>query len=378
MADPISLAAIAGLIFTGRALSNKPETKPEPVVQQAVQPSIVEDEIPQFVENEFEPRVEIPRKMEMASFADIGRQQRSGGQEILNMRNRMYDTGRMNNLSPIEKQMVGPGLGVGADTPAQGGFQQLFRVNPINVGEYRLTTLPGRSGPAADITGGRGAIVGELTHNKPETTAYLPSRLPTVAGRAQGMSGAVPRASHQKTMRTTNRSETGQRTDGLGYNAPKRFVPAQTMPQDPTRFKSDRNDMQFGYASHAAPGITNFTGAYSTSAAAQITSKNYEELMKYGFGPEDGRGKAKRVGNPGRMNVRESALKQGGALTAVRADSTRIDGRVGPANGGWTQNYQQKPFHQFNAYKGNENPNSRDLGIAARQLQNNPLAHSIY
>ena len=378
MADPISLAAIAGLIFTGRALSNKPETKPEPVVQQAVQPSIVEDEIPQFVENEFEPRVEIPRKMEMASFADIGRQQRSGGQEILNMRNRMYDTGRMNNLSPIEKQMVGPGLGVGADTPAQGGFQQLFRVNPINVGEYRLTTLPGRSGPAADITGGRGAIVGELTHNKPETTAYLPSRLPTVAGRAQGMSGAVPRASHQKTMRTTNRSETGQRTDGLGYNAPKRFVPAQTMPQDPTRFKSDRNDMQFGYASHAAPGITNFTGAYSTSAAAQITTKNNEELMKYGFRPEDRRGKANRLGNPGRMNVRESALKQGGALTAVRADSTRIDGRVGPANGGWTQNYQQKPFHQFNAYKGNENPNSRDLGIAARQLQNNPLAHSIY
>ena len=378
MADPISLAAIAGLIFTGRALSNKPETKPEPVVQQAVQPSIVEDEIPQFVENEFEPRVEIPRKMEMASFADIGRQQRSGGQEILNMRNRMYDTGRMNNPSPIEKQMVGPGLGVGADTPAQGGFQQLFRVNPINVGEYRLTTLPGRSGPAADITGGRGAIVGELTHNKPETTAYLPSRLPTVAGRAQGMSGAVPRASHQKTMRTTNRSETGQRTDGLGYNAPKRFVPAQTMPQDPTRFKSDRNDMQFGYASHAAPGITNFTGAYSTSAAAQITTKNNEELMKYGFRPEDRRGKANRLGNPGRMNVRESALKQGGALTAVRADSTRIDGRVGPANGGWTQNYQQKPFHQFNAYKGNENPNSRDLGIAARQLQNNPLAHSIY
>ena len=216
-----------------------------------------------------------------------------------------------------------------------------------------------------------------MTHNKPETTAHLPSRLPTMPGRAQGMSGAVPRASHQKTMRTTNRSETGHRGDGLGFNGAKRFIPAQTMPQDPTRFKSDRNDMQFEHYAHAAPGITNFRGAYETSAAAKVTSKTNEELMKYGFRPEDRRGKANRMGNRGRMNVRESALKQGGALTAVRTDTSRIDGRMNGPNGGWTQNYQQKPFHQFNAYKGNENPNSRNLDIAKRQLYNNPLAHSL-
>src|SRR6056300_1424036 len=380
MADPISLAAVAGLIFAGRALSDKIE--PAKVVQRNVDEEPKEDtpvnrEFIYEERTEFEPRVEVPAKQEVESFADIGRQSRTGGQELLTMRDRMYDRGIMNNLSPIEKQMVGPGLGVGAETPAVGGYQQMFRVNPINVGEYRLTTLPGRSGPAMDITGGRSAKVGELTHNKPETTAYLPSRLPVMAGRAQGMSGAVPRASHQKTMRTTNRSETGLRADGLGYNGAKRFVSAQTMPQDPTRFKSDRNDMQFSYASHAAPGITNFSGAYATSAAAQITTKNNEELMKYGFRPEDRRGKANRMGNPGRMNVRESALKQGGRLTAVRSDTTRVDGRVNPANGGGTQNYQQKPFHQFNAYKGNENPNSRNLEIAKRQLQNNPLAHHI-
>jgi len=377
MADPISLAAVAGLIFAGRALSNKSE--PEQPVQQVTQPIVYNnDTVPEFIERDFEPRVEVPSKMEMASFADISRQQRSGGQEILNMRNRMYDTGRMNNLSPIEKQLVGPGLGVAADTPASGGFQQLFRVNPVNVGEYRLTTLPGRSGPAMDITGGRSAVVGQLTHNKPETTAHLPSRLPTMPGRAQGMSGVIPRQEHERTKRTTNRSETGHRADGLGFNGAKRFVPAQTMSQDPTRFKSDRNDEQFAHYSHAAPGITNFSGAYATSAAAQITTKNNEELMKYGFRPEDRRGKANRMGNRGRMNVRESALKQGGALTAVRSDTSRIDGRVNAANGGWTQNYQQKPFHQFNAYKGNENPNSRSLDIAKRQLQNNPLAHHIY
>lgn len=373
MADPISLMAIAGLVFTGRNLS----TKSQPAkVSVDDTPTLKNPEINES--NNFQPTNEVPHKREMENFGDITMQQRSGGQEILNMRNRMYDHGRMNNLSPIEKQLVGPGLGVDPSVPAVGGFQQTFRVNPINVGEYRLTTLPGRSGPAADVTGGRSATVGELTHNKPDTTAFLPSRRPTMAGRAQGMSGVVPRNEHEKTKRTTNRSETGLRSDGLGFNAAKRFISAQTMSQDPTRFKSDRNDEQYTYTNRPAPGIHSYHGAYTQSAASQVTAKTNEQLMRYGFRPEDRRGKPNRMGNAGRMNVRESALKQGGALTAVRTDTTRVDGRVNAANGGWSQNYQQKPFHQFNSYKGNANPNTRDLGIAKRQLQNNPLAHGLY
>ena len=375
MADPISLMAVAGLIYAGRTLSTKSVPPPPPVKE--VEKPVVKAPV-EVQNNNFEPVVEYPQKREMESFADIAVQQRSGGQEILNMRNRMYDQGRMNNLSPVEKQLVGPGLGVGADTPAVGGFQQMFRVNPINVGEYRLTTLPGRSGPAKDITGGRSAVVGELAHNKPETTAFLPSRLPMMPGRAQGMSGVVPRNEHEKTKRTTNRSETGLRTDGLGFSGAKRMISAQTVSQDPTRFKSDRNDTQYEYYNRPAPGITNFRGAYTNSAAAQVAAKTNEELIKYGFRPEDRRGKPNRMGNAGRMNVRESALKQGGRLTSVRSDTTRIDGRVNPASGGWTQQYQQKAFHQFNAYKGNANPHTQDLDIAKRQLQNNPLAHGIY
>jgi len=374
MADPISLMAIAGLVYAGRNLSTKSQP---PKVDNDVPPVPVMRSPEVNESNNFEPAVEVSQKREMASFADIAVQQRSGGQEILNMRNRMYDQGRMNNLSPIEKQLVGPGLGVGANVPAVGGYQQMFRVNPVNVGEYRLTTLPGRSGPAVDITGGRSAVVGELTHNKPETTAFLPSRLPAMPGRAQGMSGVVPRNEHEKTKRTTNRSETGLRNDGLGFNGAKRFVSAQTMTQDPTRFKSDRNDEQYAYVNRPAPGIHSFHGAYTNSAAAQVAAKTNDELMRYGFRPEDRRGKPNRMGNAGRMNVRESALKQGGRLTTVRSDTTRVDGRMNSANGGWTQQYQQKPFHQFNAYKGNENPNTRSLDIAKRQLQNNPLAHSL-
>lgn len=381
MADPISLLAVAGLVYAGRTLSTADKSKtekysPEPKVRNtndgmgAAQPS--------FKQDDFVSRVQVPSKQEMKSFADVSRQQRSAGQEVLSMRDRMFNRGHMNNLSPVEKQLVGPGLGVHASVPAVGGYQQMFRVNPVNVGEYRLTTLPGRSGPAVDITGGRSAKVGELTHNKPETTAYLPTRLPTMAGRAQGMTGVVPRNEHERTKRTTNRSETGLRNDGLGYNGAKRLVSAQTLAQDPTRFKADRNDEQYRYNNQPAPGIHSFHGAYATGAASRVAAKTNEELMKYGFRPEDRRGKPNRPGNAGRMNVRESALKQGGALTAVRSDTSRIDGRVNAADGAWTQNYQNKPFHQFNPYKGNENPNSKNLGIAAKQLENNPLSHALY
>ena len=380
MADPISMLAIAGLVYAGRTLSTNSKTEkysPEAKVVLAndgAGPAIP----PPFKENNFVSRVEVPAKKEMENFADISRQQRSSGQEVLDMRGRMFDHGRMNNLSPVEKQLVGPGLGVDSNVPAVGGYQQMFRVNPINVGEYRLTTLPGRSGPAADITGGRSAKVGQLTHNKPETTTYLPTRLPTMAGRAQGMTGVVPRNEHERTKRTTNRSETGTRNDGLGYNGAKRLVSAQTLAQDPTRFKADRNDEQYKYNNQPAPGIHSFHGAYTSGVASQVTAKTNEELMKYGFRPEDRRGKPNRMGHAGRMNVRESALKQGGALTAVRSDTTRLDGRVNAANGGWTQQYQSKTFHQLNPYKGNENPNSRRLDIASKQLQNNPLSHALY
>ena len=372
MADPISLMAVAGLVYAGRTLSTKSVPPPAKEAEKPVVKAPVE-----VVNNNFEPVLDISQKIEVDNFGDITKQQRSGGQEILNMRDRMYDHGRMNNLSPVEKQLVGPGLGVSADTPAVGGYQQMFRVNPVNVGEYRLTTLPGRSGPAMDITGGRSAVVGELTHNKPETTSFLPSRRPTVQGRAQGMTGVVPRNEHERTKRTTNRSETGLRSDGLGFNGAKRYVSAQTISQDPTRFKSDRNDVQYNYYNQPAPGISNFRGAYENSAASKVAAKTNDELMKYGFRPEDRRGKPNRMGNAGRMNVRESALKQGGRLTAVRSDTTRIDGRINAANGGWTQQYQQKAYHKFNAYKGHTNPNTSNLDIAKRQLQNNPLAHSL-
>jgi len=147
------------------------------------------------------------------------------------------------------------------------------------------------------------------------------------------------------------------------------------VPQLPTRFKSDINDAQFNHFNNPQPGITNFHGGYETSAAANV-GKSDAELMALGFRIDDKRGKAGRAPNRGRMNVRESALKQGGRLTSVRLDTTRVDGRMNAANGGWMQDYRPNDYHQFNAYKGQANPyaTAEHLNSTKEQLKSNPYA----
>ena len=393
MADPISIMAIAGLVYAGRKLS-QPDEKYTIEGNEIEEPEIVSEFSDRDVSIQSDylgplsPLVEpsYNSKREMGSFAEIAPQQRSSGGEVLSMRNRMYDAGRMNNISPIEKQLVGPGLGVGPEVPAFGGNQQLFRVNPENVGAYRLTTLPGRSGPAFDSKGGRRGIVGEVANNRPEKTAFLHGRLPPVAGRAQGMTGRTPRAEHERTKRTTNRSETGSRTDTLNFASAKRTVSALTRAQEPTRNKADGAIEQYQYNNQPAPGISSFVGGYLNTPATKIGEKRTygsaytaEELTKYGFRPEDRRGKPNRAAGPGRMNVRADALNQGGMVTSVRSDTTRIDGRVNAANGAWTQQYRNNDYHKFNAYKGHENPNATNMSLdtARRQLSSNPLVHSL-
>jgi hypothetical protein len=380
MADPVSVLAVAGLIYAGRKLSEVPE-QPKKVVEK--EPELYDTE---YEEIEFsDPFTD--RKSEVDSFSVIAPQNRTGGQELLEMRGRLYDQGRMNNLSPVEKKLVGPGLGVGADVESAGGYQQVFRVNPVNTGAYRLTTLPGRSGPAVDTKGGRRAEIGKVSYNHPEKTAYLPERRPPTLGRAQGMSGVVPRASHQKAMRTTNRSQTGHRVDGLDKTPGRRFIPGQTLPQNPTRNKEDIHDAQFMHVNNPSPGITNFYGGYMVSPAVRMgvegtnghAGYSVDQQFAFGIRPDERRAKPNRMGNPGRMNVREKPVNQHGALTTIRHDKTRIDGRTGAANGGWTQNYQVNKYTELNPYKGAPNPHvmGNRLDLAKNQLANNPFSKSI-
>ena len=386
MADPASILAVAGLAYVGKKLSERysePYETETPKVYTPKPP--VEVKAPDII-GEVDARLPA-RKVEIPTFADISPQKEYGGDGILSMRNRMYDTGRMNNLSPVEKQLVGPGLGVDASVPAVGGYQQSFRVNPENVGAYRLTTLPGRAGPAGVLNGGRRGVMGEFAQNRPEKTAFMATRRPEVFGRAQGMTGVVPRGEYEQTKRLTNRSQTGARTDNLGFAGAKRIVSETALPMDPTRNKKDGNVEQYQYNNQPVPNINSFAHGYLSSPGSKIgesrvygTPHTVQELMKYGFRPEDRRGKANRSGNAGRMNVRAGPLNQGGLPTALRSDTTRVDGRINPVNGGWTQQYSNNSYHQLNAYKGHTNPYARDdsLNIAKTQLSKNPVSQKYW
>ena len=201
------------------------------------------------------------------------------------------------------------------------------------------------------------------------------------------MSGVVPRASHQKAMRTTNRSQTGHRADGLDKTPGRRFIPGQTLPQNPTRNKEDIHDSQFMHVNNPSPGITNFYGGYMISPAARMgfegtngqAGYSVDQQFAFGIRPDERRAKPNRMGNPGRMNVREKPVNQHGALTTIRHDKTRIDGRTGAANGGWTQNYQVNKYTELNPYKGAPNPHvmGNRLDLAKNQLANNPFSKSI-
>ncbi|AGE49386.1 hypothetical protein ATCVCan0610SP_126L [Acanthocystis turfacea Chlorella virus Can0610SP] len=93
-----------------------------------------------------------------------------------------------NNVLPAEQLRVGPGLGVGPEVAATGGFQQFYRQLPLNVNEYKLTQLPGRLVPGSStaLAGGKGEVqqVVSVNHNPDALVLPLDERpaLPTTNG----------------------------------------------------------------------------------------------------------------------------------------------------------------------------------------------------
>lgn len=393
MADPLSIAAILALVYAGRKLASgqEPEldTEPEQPRDDPSPPGMFESmsRITRQYNQPGIPDVQTDHKRELPTFADP-MTQNIAGEPVHDFSNRMWVSGQMNNLGPVPKQNVGRGIGLDPSVPAAGGYQQLYRVNPNNVGAYKLTTLPGRINPGGDITGGRPGLVGELTHFAPSKTAFLPTRYPNVPGRAQGQGGALTgvevRQEYEKTKRTTNRSETTYRGDGLQFAPGKSLVSGLTQSQDPTRNKGDLNDEQFYHGDNPQPGIHSFVGGFTNTAEARLLEGkrpeggySNQDLEAFGIrGNDDRRAKKDRPGNAGRMNVRNDPLKQVGIMTTARSDSNRFDFYEGPKSGAWgAQNYVKPMFTDLNPYKGVQN--QLDLGVAQRQLAGNPFAHSF-
>ena len=352
--DPLALAAVVGLVFAGKRLSDgseeSAERKPLPTTRPITRRDVdLMANARDHSKDAFDLRVMTPNlgrrigdwrlqpKEAVPNLQDVAPDANRFpfGQPVYDLSNRQYVTNKMNNLQPIERRRVGPGLGVGPNVDAAGGFHQYFRVLPNNVNEERLTTLEGRNGPAAHFikNGGAGGL-GEVTHQAKETKAWM--RKPA-QNRAQGQGGAVTGAEGRpeflKTARTTMRDEQTSRTDTLSMG------PAQYNVYQP----------------YAEGGC----GAYTDKALTRVS---------------DNRSNPDRAGNPGRMNVRNDPVNQVGAMSNLRGESRPFPVQHGDA--GRFQNYLGPEFYKFDEKKAKLNPLAapKCLDVAIQQLEKNPIA----
>lgn len=349
--DPLALAAVVGLVFAGQRFSQ--DAPPATTGTQAPPPhQITKGDLIQantnFAQQDAQMQVrrdsgrsfqgfEFGAKREVPAFGDVDpRANRMPfGQPVYDLYNRQNVSNKMNNLQPIERKNVGPGLGVGANVPAIGGFQQFFRVLPNNVNEEKLVTLPGGKGPADALVkqggtqAGQGFINGVMSHQAKATKTW--TRAPA-QNQGQGQGGRLlaheGRPDNIKTRKTTNRQETGQRGDTL----------------------------EFG------PGQWNVYLPYNS-----LTDRELPHSTGNRVNPD-------RAGNPGRMNVRGDPQGQGGTATNLRAESVPVP--VPHMNGSRFQNYKPAEMYKMNQAKANANPlaGPSALGVAQDVLKSNPIA----
>jgi hypothetical protein len=346
--DPFSLAAVVGLVFAGKKLSDVKE-------EQAVMPSqpeqITKFDLVQYKFAQQDPPLDplnlepntgrgfsggfrLPPKDIAPSFADVvpnGSRFPFGQPVYQTDGSREPVTNKMNNVTPADKKYVGRGLGLSPDTPASGGFQQFFRILPNNINEERLTNLSGTwGGPANPTVKNGGTTLGAISH--PAKLSKTAANYQPMQTRGQGQGGAITapegRPDFQKTRRTTNRQETGSRKDGL----------------------------------ELGPGQYMVAEAYGSA---------YNDPMRW----SKNRVNPDRPGNGGRMNVRADPVGAVGANTNTRLEAGALP--VRPADASRGSRYLPNQYDRLNVFKGQKDPRSDRLNLANNVLKSNPFAHSF-
>ena len=373
--DPLALAAVVGLVFAGQRLSDTSESPPltqdQMVMMKPTKPIMANDLLNKNFgqqDRALDPRTTLPDaggvyndfrlrpKEVVGNMQDITPVTRRFpyGQPVYDLYSRQGVSGKMNNVPPITQMRVGPGLGIGADEPASGGFHDFFRVTPANINEERLTTLPGTfsdpintiGGPSNAVVKAGGPVAPNITHEAKDTKAWHRDPMAN-SGQGQGgvLRGPEGRPDQIKTRRHTIRDETGARTG---------------------------DTLQLGTASHFV------NEPYATSSGADssgyATGKGKYSDIRLSRGT-DNRSSVDRAGNGQRMNVRADPIGQVGAITNVRPESVPF-----PVQGADPQfrfnPYKDADYYKFNAFHTSVHPNStpRALDIAIEQLDKNELA----
>lgn len=339
--DPWSVAAILGLVFAGNKISSQEEpmydkgiskpvpqqpNKVRPDYQDAMQKNIMTPDVGRRIGDfRLQPKQEV-----IGSLQDTKNNvQFPFGQPVYNLYDRENVSNKMNNLNPGgEPMQVGRGLGLCADVPAAGGFQQFFRVLPNNPNDERLIGLKGNDGgPMNPVVKNGGTIIGEVTHFPDKITTYRTGG-PSGEGQGGALRGPEGRPTFTYTQRPTRRDVTGNQV----FEGPAQYNVYQ--PYIDTGIKT-------------LPRIT------------------------------DNRSKEDRSGNGQKMNVRADPLSVVGEVTNLRRDlPTDHPGGPGPLKG-TVQQYIQPLYNDLNELKSTVNPLVKQLGIAQMALKNNPLKINI-
>ena len=356
--DPFALAAVVGLVYAGKRLADRESDEPPTTQRERMLPPVERPITRRDTDLMATPANHDADYFDMKIMTpDLGR--RVGdwrlqpkneiqslqeplktntrfpyGQPVYDLYARENVTNKMNNLQPIERMNVGPGIGVDANIPASGGFHGFFRALPTNINEEKLTTLKGMPGPPAAIvkSGGAGGI-GEMTHEAKDSKAWF---RPPAQNRGEGQGGALTgpegRPRFLKGERSTIRQQTGGREDTLSSGPG-----------------------QYNVAQPYAVGTTAYTNTALTRSSGLRSNPD-------------------RPGNGQRMNVRQDPVNQVGAASQLRSET--IPFPVPHMNGGRFQQYKDAEFYKFDEKKANPNPLSAqvNLDVAIQQLEKNQVA----
>ena len=345
--DPWSIAAIVGLVFAGKKFSsdedpagNRNELKgadtstgnlsrnPRDHAVDFMDPFNVTPDIGRPIGD-----IRLRPKNEIGSLQDV-QPRLPFGMPVYTAYNRENISNKMNNLNPNGMPMqVGPGLGVGSNVAAVGGFQQFFRILPNNPNDERLIQLKGNmGGPVDSVVKNGGTVMGELTQFPSKTYTRDP-----IQSRAEGQGGAVTgpesRPTFTKTSRSTIRDETGKR---------------------------DGDNLEFGIAQY------NVYQAFGDMGGARKLARS-----------TDNRSNPDRAATGGRMNVTGDPESRVGATTNLRRE-VPTDHMGNPTPGPVIQQrYVDAMYYDLNELKSQRTPNSDRLSLANEVLANNPYAISL-
>jgi len=299
--------------------------------------------------------VQFQKKREIQPFHDIAPDGNRyvQGQPVYQAKNRYNVSHLQNNIAPVERMNVGPGLGVGPGVKATGGFHQKFRILPGNVGEYKLTSLPGRNNHASFFVPTSTSRDFKFSNNRPSKVfvreAGTGSRGQGQGGRA---SGAPARGIFLREKRQTHRSATNTRTDGLTFSTPT-LINKPTNSSTPTDLRNDNNKTRTFLGKQ--PGVSTFvpgTQMAQNATRAKVTKRNTPNSY---------------LAPGGISNVTQTS---GGFTTRQRI--SRSTSAVGGKGGqGISQNYVNNSLTRQNPYKSNFFP--QDFTTAKRVLAKNPF-----